>query len=181
MFQPNQILTDGFTHKDGTSSCPSKKEATMIKKTLVEVLQEAASIVEFDDEMLQKNLERAKKDFPKLIRAYAILALYAQHLEAESRVASRTGSVIPVQYLREVDWFEFLAEAAMDEFLEGDPEEYPEVRACPIIKQDYNAAVRCVQRFIDQLPQTEAEWDEYHSCLDALERHAAEMEAKGCK
>jgi hypothetical protein len=34
---------------------------------------------------------------------------------------------------------------------------------------------------MDQLPQTEDEWDEYYSCLNALKRHAAEMEAKGCK
>lgn len=157
----------------------------MKEKKFVDVLYNAASKLNLDVSTLRIDLEGAKKDHPKLSSAFAILALYTQHLEAEHRIAFRTGSVGTLQYIpgfqREVDWFAVLAEGAMEEFLAGDTEGYPTVRVCSIIKQDYNAAVKNVRRFMDQLPETDAEWNHYHNYIDALKLHAAEMEAKGCK
>ena len=81
-------------------------------------------------------------------------------------------------FLKELEeWSEALLEAGV----RWAAENREEVRTCYEVKRDYQRALECINRYTDNLPQSDEEWDELHDCLQDLERYASDAEAMNCR
>ncbi len=49
------------------------------------------------------------------------------------------------------------------------------------LKRDYKHALECINQYIDNLPQSDEEWEEFHNWFQDLERYASEAEAMNCR
>jgi len=152
--------------------------------------------LETKTDTLTKQLTKAESQFPELMLAYKMTTSYARYMEKTVSFLSRGrisytphpddesgGGIIFPPIIEGIDLVQELEEYTKGLLSFGadiEAEFAHEVRACPIIRQDYNNAKRCVERFLENPPETEEEWEEYFDCLDRLELHASEMHSHNC-
>lgn len=135
--------------------------------------KELFNVIYADRKSLSQQLEKAQAEYPKLMLAYRLNSIYARFLEKSYMNLSRRRPIdkpVPdgdveriITWPPEIeakDIFQQLDEwsAAMVQLgAEVEAATRTEVRACPIIKQDYKAAADCVQKYFDNPPQTDEE------------------------
>lgn len=145
---------------------------------------------------LTKQLTKAESQFPELMLAYKMTTSYARYMEktvsflSRGRISytphpegERGGGIIFPPIIERKDLVQELeeyTEALLAYGAEIEEGFKVEIRACPIIRQDYNNAKNCVEGFLENPPETEEEWEEYLDCLDRLELHASEMHSHNC-
>ena len=149
-----------------------------------------------NEELLANQLSKAKLDFPLLVLALNLTTAYGRFLEhfyvnrfrnklMEIPIPDGDGGAIitwPPE-LEKKDIFQQLEEwtvAVIEAGAIANSNTKTEIRACPIIRQDYNAAKTCVHKYIEYPPQSDDEWDEYLNCLERLSLHASEMRSHNC-
>jgi hypothetical protein len=149
-----------------------------------------------NEKLLSTQVSKAKSAYPLVVLALNLTTAYGRFTERFYVDRFRKRSVdIPIPdgdveniltwppELKGKDIFQQLEEwsnAMIEAGAEVERDTRTEVRACPIIRQDYNAAKTCVQRYSENPPQSDEEWDEYLDCLDRLSLHASEMRSHNC-
>ena len=171
----------------------SNKRRPLSAKNAFEKLHKALGSIA---DVLTKQMNNAEKEFPELMLAYKLTASYARFLEKTNSFLSHGrmgytphpdgesgGNIIFPPIIEGIDLVQELEEYTEGLLSFGADIEAgfaQEVRACPIIRQDYNNAKRCVERFLENPPETAEEWEEYFECLDQLALYASEMRSHGC-
>ncbi|MFC1633969.1 hypothetical protein ACFL5Z_03945 [Planctomycetota bacterium] len=149
-----------------------------------------------NEKPLSTQLIKAKSDYPLVVLALNLATAYGRFAEHFYLDRFRQRSVdMPLpdgdgeniltwpRELKAKDIFQQLEEwsnAMIEAGAEFESDTKTEVRACPIIRQDYNAAKTCVQRYTENPPQSDEEWDEYLNCIERLSLHASEMRSHNC-
>lgn len=178
---------------------------TILKETIskeglhptIALFKELFKKIEADSKYLSQQYEKAQAEYPKLMLAYQLGSIYARFLEKSYFYSPQS---LPLdRYIfsgkieRVITWppevegkdiFQQLDEviaANIEAGAEFERDTRTEVRACPIIRQDYNAAAECVKRYLENPPQTDEEWDEFNECMDKLALYASEMQSHNCK
>ena len=185
---------------------PGKKEETMAtsKKQnrvsglypTLHMFKHAFEQLKRNEKLLSNQLSTAKSDYPLVVLALNLATAYGRFTERFYLDRFRKRSVdipLPDGYgagiltwppeIKSKDIFQQLEEwsnAMIEAGAEAERDMRIEVRACPIIRQDYNAAQNCVQQYIENQPQSDEEWDEYLTCLERLSLHASEMRSHNC-
>ncbi len=148
------------------------------------------------DKSLVKDLEKAKKEYPKLMSVFELQSTYTRYLARGYKALTRQfqneipypdpiNIFPPIEERRAL--FEIL-KAQLDEiaqaeleYISGLEKELVRVRTCRDINRDYNRAANCVESFNENKPETEEQWDKFHQCLDDLSKYAIEQEQNNCK
>ena len=175
-----------------TNKTSSKGKPLSVKETF-RILYTA---LETKTDTLTKQLHKAESQFPELMLACKMTTSYARYMEKTISFLSRGrvgytphpegdsggGIIFPpiIEGKDLVQELEEYTEALLAFGAEIEDGFKVEIRACPIIRQDYNVAKNCVQGFLENPPETEEEWEEYLDCLHKLELHASEMRSHNC-
>lgn len=149
-----------------------------------------------NEKLLLSQLNKAESDYPLLVLALSLTSTYGRFIErfylnrftrsAIDRPVPNGDVEAILTWPPEIevkDIFQQLEEwsnAMIEAGAEFERDTRTEVRACPIIRQDYSAAEACVERYIENPPQTDEEWNEYLGCLEKLSLHASEMRSHNC-
>lgn len=172
-----------------------KTQKTELHSTL-RVFKHAFEQLRRNEKILSPQLRKAKSEYPLVVLALDLVSAYGRFTERFYRDRIRktfkdrplpggNGENIltwpPELKVKDIfqqleEWSDALIEAGA----EYDWDTRIEVRACPIIRQDYRAAEGCVQRYAENPPQSEEEWDEYLNCLENLSLYASEMRSHNC-
>jgi len=147
------------------------------------------------DKSLVKDLENAKKEYPKLMSVFELQSTYTRYLARGYKALTRQfqneipypdpiNIFPPIKERREL--FEII-KAQLDEIAQAEIEyfaglekELVLVRTCSDINRSYKIAAKCVAKYIENTPVTDEEWDEFHQCLDNLSNIAIEKEQNNC-
>ncbi|MFX0206263.1 MAG: hypothetical protein ACFFDT_09765 [Candidatus Hodarchaeota archaeon] len=162
----------------------------------LQMFKHAFEQLRHNEKLLLSQLSKAKSDYPIVVLALDLTSAYGLFVERfyldrfHKRIGDKpipNGDVdIILTWPPEIevkDIFQQLEEwsnALIEAGAEYERDTRIEVRACPIIRQDYRAAELCVQRYIENPPQSDEEWEEYLDCLEKLSFHASEMRSHNC-
>ena len=172
-----------------------KTQKTESHSTL-RVFKHAFEQLRRNEKMLSPQLRKAKLEYPIVVLALDLVSAYGRFTERyyldrfrktfkDRPLPDGNGENIliwpPEPKAKDIfqqleEWSDALIQAGA----EYERDTRTEVRACPIIRQDYRGAEACVQRYVENPPQSEEEWDEYLNCLENLSLYASEMRSHNC-
>lgn len=149
-----------------------------------------------NEKLLRSQISKAEMDYPLVVLTLTFVSLYGRFIERfylsrfqrahKDRPIPDGGGENILTWPPEIeakDIFQQLKEwsdALIEAGAEYERDTRIEVRACPIIRQDYHAAETCVQKYMENLPQSDEEWNEYLNCLENLSLYASEMRSHNC-
>lgn len=137
-------------------------------------------------ELIQSDYEKALESFPVLAYSFAVLIQEYEYQHELNRIRTSRGFGAPVDGDSEEivhpdeiwDWwhkdrreyFDRMAELLAEMPHEDEPQEIDHHWTyCNQVEQAYRSAQDCLERFLANPPQTEAEWAEYQGCLQAIQ------------
>jgi hypothetical protein len=176
---------------------PSKRSTvkTAMHPTL-QMFEHAFSQLSRNRRSLSSQLKKAESDYPLVVLTLKLTTIYARFVQrfyadrwrrkaSDKPVPDGGGEAIitwppdlePKDIFQQLkEWSDALIEAGA----EYERDTRTEIRACPIIRQDYRGATTCIQRYIENPPQTDEEWNEYINCIEKLSLYASEMRSHNC-
>jgi hypothetical protein len=162
----------------------------------LQIFKHAFEQLSRNDKILSTQLRKAESEYPLVVLSLILTSAYARFTERfylNRFLRTSTDRPIPggndeniltwPPELTAKDIFQQLEEwsnALIEAGAEYERDTRIEVRACPIIRQDYRSAETCVQRYLENPPQSDEEWSEYLNCLENLSLYASEMRSHNC-